>query len=160
MALGSNSRFVTLEFFTGSGKTIAAAPNSWEISIPGAFNPAGVNRDWLQIKDGTDNWELLHTAQRNQEFSIEFKCDGVMYAAIANMFAMFQRLGLYAADSYIDAGVDVWTVGCRFVITRGGVSRTLTFPSLIPEGDWNISPEVSTVPIKFTHTGPTDPSWA
>ena len=161
MAGASNSRHITAELFTGSAKTLSLPPNSWEIALPGALNPADVNRDWVQVKDGTDNWELLHTMQRNQEFTIEFKAEGPLYSGSGgNVFDMIRRDGIYAADSYIDPGEDVWTIGLRFTITRGGVSRVLTFPSLIPEGDLNISPETNTVPVKFTHTGSTDPSWA
>lgn len=157
---GSSSDHVTVTFRTGSSKTVAMPAGTFEISLPQVFNPAGQNRDFVQLKDGNDNWELLHTMQRNQEWGIELHLDGVAYSALAaNFWSMVKREGIYVSDSYIDPGGKVWSLRVDFTFTVDGVSRTLVLPSNVPVGDMNISPGGNKTPFKFMMAGTTDPYW-
>jgi hypothetical protein len=86
--------------------------------------------------------------------------EGVAYSGIAaNFWDMVRRVGIYLTDSYIDAGQAVWSLRADFVFVVGGVTRTLVMPSNVPVGDLNVSPGGNKTPIKFMHTGPTDPYW-
>lgn len=158
----SNSDNVSVVYKTGSGRQIALPASTKTFDLPGSILGPQGNRDVVQLKDGEDNWELLATLQRNQEFTMELHADGVMYSGtLANWFSMVRREGIYVADSYIDAGGTVWTLRMEITITRSGSSRTLTYPSVYIDVEAiKISPEGNKVSAKHMLTGPTDPSWS
>jgi len=142
------------------GKTVSLPPSTFSFTIPNAFVAEGTNREVVQLKDGNDNWELIYTGQRNDEFTLEPHADGVLYEAAAeNWWACIQRAGLYAADAFIDAGGMVFTTRMDVAITRDGVTRTLVMPSVYIRADLSIDPGGNKTPCNCMITGPTDPYW-